>query len=85
MLKARVLGILSGAHKIFNSDYSKKICVIALEEAAKKANVVLLEREVEPEHLHIIAEIPLKVAPIYAIMKLKSVSAKIIFALMPKL
>ena len=72
-------------YKIFNSDNSKKICVIALEEAAKKAKVVLLEREVEPEHLHLIAEIPLTVAPVKAIMKLKSVSAKIIFALMPKL
>ena len=72
-------------YKIFNSDYSKKICVIALEEAAKKAKVVLLEREVEPEHLHAVAEIPLTVAPIDAIMKLKSISARIIFALIPKL
>src|SRR3989344_4124420 len=72
-------------YKIFNSDYHKNICIIAIEEAAKKANVALLEREVEPEHLHIVAEIPLTMAPTVAIGKMKSVSAKIIFRLIPKL
>jgi|SRR3989344_7786080 len=72
-------------YKVFKSEYNKNICVIALEEAAKRANVILLEREVEPEHLHLIAEIPLTVAPIDAIRKVKSISAKIIFALIPKL
>ena len=72
-------------YKVFRRDYNKNICIIALEEAAKKSNVALLEREVEPEHLHLIAEIPLTVAPIDAIRKLKSISAKIIFAQIPKL
>ena len=72
-------------YRIFKSEYHKNICIIALEEAAKKANVVLLEREVEPEHLHLVAELPLTVAPIDVIRKLKSLSARIIFALIPKL
>ena len=72
-------------YKIFKSEYHKNICVIALEEAAKKAKVVLLEREVEPEHVHMVAEIPLTVAPTKAIGKIKSLSAKVIFALMPNL
>ena len=72
-------------YKVFKSDYNKNICIIALEEAAKKANVVLLEREVESEHLHLIAELPLTVAPTDAIRKIKSISARIIFALIPKL
>ncbi len=72
-------------YKVFRSDYNKNICIIALEEAAKKSNVMLLEREVEPEHLHLIAELPLTVAPTDAIRKLKSISAKIIFAQIPKL
>ena len=72
-------------YKIFKSDYHKNICMIALEEAAKKAQIVLLEREVEPEHIHLIAEMPLTVAPISAISKLKGISARIIFALRPRL
>ena len=72
-------------YKVFESEYHKNICIIALEEAAKKAHVVLLEREVEAEHLHMVAELPLTVAPIDAVRKLKSISAKIIFAQIPKL
>jgi putative transposase len=72
-------------YKAFKSEYHKNICIIALEEAAKKAKVVLLEREVEAEHLHLIAELPLTVAPIEAIRKLKSLSARIVFLAIPKL
>lgn len=72
-------------YKAFKSEYNKNICLIALDEAAKKAKVVLLEREVEPEHVHIVAELPLTMAPSSAIRKLKSISAKIVFALIPKL
>lgn len=72
-------------YKIFKSDYNKNICVIALEEAAKKAQVVLLEREVEPEHLHLVIELPLTLAPMVAIRKLKGISARILFAQIPSL
>lgn len=72
-------------YKLFESDYHKNICLIALEEAAKKSKVVILEKEVQPEHVHLIAELPLTVAPINAICKIKSLSARIIFALIPKL
>ena len=72
-------------YKVFMSDYHKNICAVALEEAAKKSNVVLLESEVQPEHIHMIVELPLTVAPINAVRALKSMSAKIIFALIPKL
>jgi putative transposase len=72
-------------YKVFKSDYHKNICIIALEEAAKKSRVVLLEREVGIDHIHLVVEIPLTVAPLKAVMKLKSLSAKIVFALIPNL
>jgi len=72
-------------YKVFKSKYNKNICVIALEEAAKKSKLVILESEVQPEHVHMIVEIPLTVSPLDAVRKLKSISAKIIFALIPKL
>ncbi|MBI2548051.1 transposase [Candidatus Woesearchaeota archaeon] len=72
-------------YKRFKRTYDKNVCLIALEEAAKKANVVLLEREVQLEHVHVIAEMPLTVAPVDAVQILKSISAKIIFALRPNL
>jgi len=70
-------------YKIFKSEYHKSICMIALEEAAKKIGVVLLEREAEPEHVHLIVELPLTIAPSVAVGQLKSISARIIFAQIP--
>ena len=72
-------------YRLFKSDYNKNICIIALEEAAKKTGIVLLEREVQAEHVHLIAELPLTISPIDAIMKMKGISARIIFRLKPKL
>jgi len=59
--------------------------MIALDEAAKKIGIVLLEKEVQPEHVYLIVELPLTIAPTAAIGKIKGLSARIIFALRPKL
>lgn len=72
-------------YKIFNTDSNKNLCRIALQEAAKSSAVEILEMEVEPEHLHMIVEIPLNKTPIDAIRDLKSLSARILFRLLPKL
>ena len=72
-------------YRVFKRDYNKKLCETALAEAAKKANVVISEMEVQPEHVHLIVELPLTIAPVNAIRTLKSVSAKIIFAQLPNL
>ena len=72
-------------YKVFGSVYNKNLCQIALCEAAKKAKVEVIELEVQPEHIHMIAELPMTVAPVIAISKIKSLSAKILFILRPKL
>ena len=72
-------------YKLFMREYNKNICIIALQEAAKKVRVVIYEVEVQPEHVHLIVELPLTLAPAYAIGMLKSMSAKILFRQMPKL
>ena len=72
-------------YKVFNKDYNKNLCTIALTEAAKKAKIVITEMEVQPEHVHMIVELPLTNTPINAIKTVKSISAKILFCQMPKL
>lgn len=42
-------------YKLFKSLYHKNICMIALDEAAKKIGIILLEKEVQPEHIHLIS------------------------------
>ena len=72
-------------YKVFNTLYNKNLCKIALQEAAKKSSVEILEMEIEPEHLHMVVEIPLTKTPVDAIRDLKSISARILFLLLPKL
>jgi len=72
-------------YKVFRKEYNKNLCTIALTEAAKKARAVISEMEVQPNHIHMIVELPLTVAPITAIKTLKSISARILFAALPKL
>lgn len=72
-------------YKVFKKIYNKNLCQIALLEAAKKANVAISEIEVQPEHIHMIVELPLTETPINTIKTLKSISAKILFRELPNL
>ena len=72
-------------YKIFGSEEHKNLCYIAIVEAAKIANVHLLELETEAEHVHLLMEIPLCESPINAIRQLKSLSARLLFLILPKL
>jgi len=72
-------------YKVFKREYNKNLCSIALLEAAKKARISLQELEVQPEHVHMIVELPLTENPVNAVRKLKSISAKILFRVLPKL
>ena len=72
-------------YKLFKQEYNKNLCIIALYEAAKIAKVSILELEVQPEHIHMVVELPLTIAPVTAIQGLKSISAKILFSQYPKL
>ncbi len=72
-------------YKIFRSDEHKNLCCIAIVEAAKSANICLLELEAEAEHIHLLMEIPLRESPLNAVRALKSVSARLLFRMLPKL
>lgn len=72
-------------YRVFRKSYTNKLCQIALIEAAKMANIVISELEVQPEHVHLIVELPLTEAPLNAIRTLKSISTKILFRELPKL
>ena len=72
-------------YKVFRKSYNKNLCQIALLEAAKIAKINIQELEVQPEHIHMIVELPLTETPVNAIRKLKSISTKILFRLLPKL
>ena len=72
-------------YKVFSTSYHKNLCSIALREAAKISRVEIMEMEVQPEHVHLIVELPLTKAPLEIVGILKSISARILFSQIPNL
>ncbi len=72
-------------YNIFRNEYLKNICVVAIEEAAKRAKIEIIDMEVDINHVHAIANIPMTIGPTKAVQLLKGFSARVIFQLVPNL
>jgi putative transposase len=72
-------------YKVFVSDYVKSMCVLALREAGKRYGIDISEVEVQPEHIHMIAAIPLSMSPSKTLNLLKGFSSRLLFKMFPKL
>src|SRR3989338_1545554 len=72
-------------YNIFRQDYIKNLCLIAISEAAKKNKIEIMEIEVDVDHIHLIASIPLTMAPSKALNLIKGFSAYLLFKIVPNL
>ena len=72
-------------YKVFVSEYVKSMCILALQEAAKRYKIEIQEMEVQPEHIHMIATIPLSMSPTKALNLIKGFTARLLFKMFPKL
>lgn len=72
-------------YKMFKQDYIKNLCLIAVNEAAKKHKIKLMEIEVDWDHVHLVASIPLTMSPSKALNLMKGLSAHLLFILVPNL
>ena len=72
-------------YNVFKKEYLKNICVVAVEEAAKRAKIEIIDMEVDINHIHVIADIPMTMGPTKALQLLKGFSARVIFQLVPNL
>ncbi len=72
-------------YKVFSNHYIKNICFIAIQEAARRHKIDIIDSEVDVDHVHVIASLPMSMAPTVALNRLKGLSAKIIFDLVPNL
>ena len=72
-------------YKVFKQEHLKNICLVAIHEAAKRSRIGIIDAEVDVDHIHVIAALPLTMAPTQAVMLLKGLSAKIIFGAVPNL
>ena len=59
-------------------------CEASLERAAARHGIILLERAVMSDHVHVVADLPPGMSPARAAMLLKGASAHDLFAFEPK-
>ena len=72
-------------YKIFYTSEYKNLCTILLHEAAQKHGFIILDCEVDINHVHVIASLPLTMTPIDAVQKMKGITAKALFQELPHL
>ncbi len=65
-------------YKIFVSAQLRELCLIAIHDAARQHRIGIIDAEVDRDHVHVIASIPLTMSPTAAVQVLKSISARII-------
>jgi len=72
-------------YKIFNKLEYKNLCTILLYESEKRYNFTIFDCEVDIDHVHVIASLPLSMTPLEAINKIKGYTSKCMFVLLPHL
>ena len=70
---------------MFRQEYIKNLCLIAIQEAARKHNIEIIDIEVDMDHVHVIVAIPMTMTPVRALSLLKGLSSKLLFQLVPNL
>jgi len=66
---------------MFKSPHLNNLCVIAIQEVAKRHKIEILEIEVDIYHIHVVCSIPMTMTPTKALHLLKGFSAKFLFTL----
>lgn len=72
-------------YKIFKQEKIKTVCIALLNEVAQKNKIKIVEIDVQPEHLHMIASIPATMSISKALNLLKGFCSRRIFQQFPKL
>jgi putative transposase len=72
-------------YKVFRNLKYKNLCIILLYESAKRHKFTILDCEVDVDHVHVIASLPLGMTPLQAVHKMKGYTSKCLFLLRPSL
>ena len=70
-------------YKMFRQEYIKNLCLIAIQEVAKKHGIEIIDIEVDMDHVHVIVAIPMTMTPTRALCLIKGLSSKLLFQLVP--
>ena len=72
-------------YKIFTFEKDKNLCSIFLREGAKRYSFEILDLEVDNNHVHVLASLPLRMNPIDVVGHLKGFTSTCLFIALPRL
>ncbi len=72
-------------YQILRNMKLKNLCFIAIQEGARRHNIEIQELDIESDHIHLIAKLPLTMSASKALNLLKGYSSRLIFELCPML
>ena len=72
-------------YKIFGSSDKRNFCKVLLSDVGNKFKIDVLDLEIDSDHVHVIASLPLTMTPTYALNVLKGKTAKAVFIQYPEL
>ena len=72
-------------YKVFSSVTKRELCKIFLQEIAARNNFTIIDCEVDIDHVHVLASLPLTMTPSTAVHRLKGLTAYLLFRELPEL
>jgi len=72
-------------YNVFKKRKIKNFCFVAIKEAAQRHKIGVVDMEVDTDHVHVIADLPMTMGPTKALNLLKGFSARLMFSIVPKL
>jgi len=72
-------------YKVFKKEKIKNFCFVAITEAAQRHKIGVVDMEIDIDHVHVIADLPMTMDPTKALHLLKGFSARLMFSIVPRL
>ena len=72
-------------YKIFGKDLMGISCEVAIKECCQRHNMKIIAMNVQPDHVHLVAELPRGMTDVKALQLLKGFSSFLLFKLHPNL
>ena|SRR3989344_6157662 len=72
-------------YKIFGQDKMRTSCEVVIKECCTRQNIKIIAMNVQPDHVHLVTELPRGMTDVKALQLIKGFSSFLIFRLTPNL
>ena len=71
-------------YSMIKKDYNKNLAIVSIIESCKRHQIEIIALNVQPDHVHLLANLPKQMNAIEAIMLIKGFSSYLTFKLIPE-